>query len=127
MKMQVGRAFSSELNELASCCKSLPSRRFFSHFMGLCGREQTAYQQATSLLKLTASIPEQGQEEDPAVRQKRREVAKQLVDILDPGVMEALDASQEYGRCQPLYDAIDDGVVALTRVSLSPCNFPLAL
>ena len=43
--LQVGRAFSLELNELASIWKPFPKRAFYKNYADLCGKEQPAYKQ----------------------------------------------------------------------------------
>lgn len=69
---------------------------------------------ATALLKLTSNIG-MVDDESEEVQKKRTEVVEQLLSALDPSILEALDASKEYGRCEVLYEQVHIGVESLCK------------
>jgi hypothetical protein len=111
--LQVERAFKAEEDQLISIWQPFSSRRIRQLYVELREHNQPAYVQATALLKLTSSNGAEGDTEE--VQRKRKEVATQLLDVLDKRIVDALDASQEYARCQPLYDFVQQGVEHLCK------------
>eukprot|EP00288_Rhodomonas_lens_P009226 CAMPEP_0177724748 /NCGR_PEP_ID=MMETSP0484_2-20121128/18889_1 /TAXON_ID=354590 /ORGANISM="Rhodomonas lens, Strain RHODO" /LENGTH=649 /DNA_ID=CAMNT_0019237227 /DNA_START=27 /DNA_END=1973 /DNA_ORIENTATION=+ len=111
--LQIQRAFKAEEEQLVNVWKPFSKRNVSKLYETLRGHQQTAYVQATSLLKLTSQASVDGEGED--VQKKRQEVAEHLFKLIPSPVLQDLDANQDYGRCQPLYDEVVAGLESLSR------------
>ena len=101
--LQTHRSFKAAEQEVVDIWKPFANRRCRQEFESLRSQNHEAYAQASSLLKLTSQMSVDGDSDE--VTKKREEVAQRLMEK-QAGVMDMLDGSLEYGRCQPMYDHV---------------------
>ena len=98
--LQIQRALKAEEDQLLNEWKSFSRRNFLVQCGRLREHFQPAYILATSLLKLTSQASVDGEGDE--VNKKRHEVCEKIMSHVPGDLMDSLDASQEYGRCESL-------------------------
>lgn len=123
--LQMHRSLKNAELEVEGIWKPFAHRKIRLEFQQLRSTEHEAYVQASSLLKLTSSASMETSVEGDAdeVIKKREEVAGKLMACAPDGVLDLLDASLDYGRCQAMYDHVVDKVEKLLDQCETATNY----